>query len=146
MKKVCKILLFITLQVFLISCDQLDQYKNYRLDGMWQLKTVQDMNGNTIHVDTVYYSFHREAIFSFTVLENPKFALYPVYGYIDMPEGNKVHVLIDKNIGENDNFEWFLSLSGWSAADIIFDIKKHNQLDLILFDRGNGKTYTLKKF
>ena len=116
------------------------------MDGMWQLKTVQDMDGNIIPVDTIYYSFQREVVFSFTVLENPKFALYPIYGYMDMPSDNKVHVLIDMQTGENDNFEYFLSLSGWSSANVVFDIKKYNKSDLILFDSGNGKTYTLKKY
>ena len=140
-----KVLLFfcLFLPVLLVSCDY---YKNYRLDGMWQLKTVQDADGKVVPVDTVYYCFHREITFSYTVLENPKQALYPFYGYIDMPSDNKVHVLIDNKYDDNYRIENFLALSGWSSADIIFDIKKYNNSDLILFDSGNGKTYTLKKF
>ena len=130
------------LPVLLTSCDF---YKNFRLDGMWQLKTVQDIDGKVVQVDTVYYSFRREVVFSFTVLENPKQALYPVYGYIDMPSDNKVHVLINKKSDE-DNLEWFLELSGWSSTDVTFDIKKYDNSNLVLFDSGNGKTYTLKKF
>jgi len=65
-----------------------------------------------------------------------------MYGYVDMPSNDKVHVLIDRLFDS----EWFLSLSGWSSADIVFDIKKYNCSDLVLFDSGNGKTYTLKKF
>ena len=140
-----KIVLFFCLlmPVLLVSCDI---YKNYELDGMWQLKTVQDIDGKVVQVDTVYYSFHREITFSFTVLENPKQALYPFYGYIDMPSGNKVHVLIDNKWKDDNRIERFLRLSGWSSADVTFDIKKYNSSDLVLFDAGNGKTYTLKKF
>lgn len=138
-----KNLLFAILLLLLFaSCDY---YKNYRLDGMWQLKTVQDSNGNESKVDTVYYSFQREVVFSFTVLESPQFAMYPVYGYMDMPSGNQVHILIN-NISDDDFIGRFLSLSGWSAADITFDIKSYSNRNLILFDKGNGKTYTLIKF
>ena len=143
-----KVLLFfcLLLPLLLISCNQLDQYKNYKLDGMWQLKTVEDVDGNVFHVDTIYYSFHREVIFSLTVLKNPEFALSPIYGYVDMPSADKVHVLIDDKSAGNDNFNRFLSLSGWSSADIVFDIKKYNSSDLVLFDSEVGKKYTLKKF
>ncbi|MCL2651834.1 MAG: lipocalin-like domain-containing protein [Candidatus Azobacteroides sp.] len=144
-----KLLLFINilLPVLLVSCGySMDYYEHHKLDGMWQLKTVQDAEGNVIPVDTVYYSFHREVIFSFTVLENPKQALYPFYGYIDMPSDNKVHVQIDNKFDDNNRIEYFLNLSGWSSTDVVFDIKKYNNSDLVLFDGGNGKTYTLKKF
>ena len=113
---------------------------------MWQLKTVEDVDGNVTQVDTVYYSFQREAVFSFTMLKNPKQALAVIYGYVDMPSDNKVHVLIDHKSAGNDDFRWFLSLSGWSSHDVVFDIKRYNNTDLVLFDSGDGKTYTLKKF
>jgi len=136
---------YLLLPVLVLSCDKIDQYKSYKLDGMWQLKTVQDMEGNKIHVDTIYYSFQRETIFSFTVLSNPKSA-FVIYGYADMPSGNKVHVLIDNKSSGDDDFQRFLRLSGWSYADIVFHIEKYNKSNLVLFDSGNGKTYTLKKF
>ena len=143
MKKV--LFFYLLLPVLILSCDGIDQYKSYKLDGMWQLKTVQDIDGNKIHVDTVYYSFQRETIFSFTVLNNSKSASV-IYGYVDMPSDDKVHVLIDDKSSGDDNFKRFLSLSGWSAADVVFNIKKYNKSNLVLFDSGNGKTYTLKKF
>jgi len=126
----------------LSSCER---YKTYKLDGMWQLKTVKDSNGNENQVDTVFYSFMREVIFSFTMTENSKSAIYPVYGYIDLPSDNQVHVLIN-DISNTDHIESFLYLSGWSSADITFDIKKYDSSNLILFDNGTGKTFTLKKF
>ena len=143
MKKV--LFFYLLLPALMLSCDQIDQYRNYKLDGMWQLKTVQDMDGNEIHVDTIYYSFQREAVFSFTVLNNPQSA-FVIYGYTDIPSDDKVHVLIDNKSSGDDNFERFLSFSGWSSADVVFNIKKYNKSNLVLFDSGNGKTYTLKKF
>lgn len=132
------------LPVLMVSCD--DHYKSYKLDGMWQLKTVQAIDGNEIRVDTIYYSFQWGAVFSFTVLKDSKDAFPPIYGYVDMPSDDKVHVLIDNKSSGNDNFEWFLYFSGWSSADVVFDIKKYDKSNLILFDSGNGKTYRLKKF
>jgi len=144
-----KYLLFSILLVLLFaSCDR---YKTYKLDGMWQLKTIKDSSGNETQVDTVFYSFMREVIFSFTVTENnSKSAISPYYGYVDMPSGNQVHVLMDKCYNTDPYFvnyiASFLALSGWSSADITFDIKTYNKSNLVLFDNGTGKTYTLKKF
>jgi len=138
-----KYLLFsILLMLLFVSCDR---YKTYKLDGMWQLKTVKDSSGNETQVDTVFYSFMREVIFSFTMTENSKSANYPFYGYMDMPSDNQVHVQIS-NISYTDYIESFLALSGWSSADITFDIKKYDSSNLVLFDNGTGKTFTLKKF
>ena len=125
-----------------VSCDR---YKTYKLDGMWQLKTVKDSSGIETQVDTVFYSFMREVIFSFTMTENSKSANYPYYGYMDTSSDNQVHVLIT-NISNTEYIESFLALSGWSSADITFDIKKYDSSNLVLFDSGTGKTFTLKKF
>ena len=141
MKK--KILYIILSALLLASCDN---YKNYRLDGMWQLKTVKDMNGNETQVDTVFYSFQRETVFSFTILENSKSASYPFYGYMDMPSDNKIHVFMNGISIDPDRIKLFLSLSEWSSPDITFDIKSNSNSNLVLFDSENGKTFILKKF
>ena len=139
-----KNLLYSILSILLFaSCDN---YKNYRLDGMWQLNTITDINGNEIYVDTVFYSFQRETAFSFTITENSKFVSYLFYGYMNMLSDNKVHILINNISIEHERIELFLLLSGWSSADIIFDIKNYNNTKLVLFDSGSGKTFTLKKF
>ena len=113
---------------------------------MWQLKTVKDINGNETQIDTVFYCFHRETVFSFAVLENSKSATYPFYGYVDMSSDNKVRVVINNISTEPEHIELFLSFSAWSSADIIFDIKNYNNTNLVLFDSVNGKTFILKKF
>jgi hypothetical protein len=106
---VTKSLLYsILVALSLVSCDN---YKNYRLDGMWQLKTVQNEERSEIKVDTVFYSFQRETVFSFTLLENSKFAAYPVYGYMNMLSDHKVHILIH-NYSDDSYIKQFLSLSG----------------------------------
>ena len=141
MKK--NLLLGLLSTILLVSCEN---YKNYKLDGMWQLKTIKDTNGKITQVDTVFYSFRREVVFSFTITENSQFASYPFYGYMDIPSGDKVHVLMHGISIDPDRIELFLLLSGWSSADITFDIINYTNTSLVLFDNENGKTFTLKKF
>jgi len=138
-----KLLYSILSILLLVSCDN---YENYRLDGMWQLKTITDINGNESRVDTVFYSFQREAVFSFSITENEKFVYYPFYGYMDMPSDSKVHILLTEISTYPERIELFLLFSGWSSADITFDIKNYNNTNLVLFDSESGKTFTLKKF
>jgi len=128
---------------------------------MWQLKTVQDVAGNVVDVDTVYYGFQRGVVFSFTVLQDPNWA-FIAYGYVEKLSDDKVHIKIDRKWADNyydwkddenkvlnyvDDFSNFLSdISGWSSANVVFDIKEYNHSKLVLFDAGNEKTYTFKKF
>ena len=157
-----KVLLYSTLSaLLLISCEN---FRNYDLDGMWQLKTIEDPSGSINHTDTVFrnidsvfYGFQRECVFSYTLI--PKFAFNPFYGYIINTSDNKIHIQMDKRRYDNyyndpdkeeldyiNDFKRFLDLSGWSSADIIFEIKKYDKSNLILFDPGNGKIFTFKKF
>jgi len=152
-----KVLLYSVLSaLLLVSCEN---FKNYRLDGMWQLKTIEYENGDVdSNIDTVFYSFQRECVFSY--IEIPQRAFNPFYGYIiDMPSDNKIHIQMDKRWANNyynwpdknkeldyiNDFSHFLSFSGWSSADITFDIQKYDKSNLVLFDPKNGKKYTFKK-
>ena len=149
-KNMKKILLFCLFPVLLFSCGyQVDFYKDYKFNGMWQLKTVQykDVNGNEIcvNVDTVFYSFQREIMFSLTVLKTPKQAEYPFYGYVDILSGNQVRLTADSRNNNDSHIKRFLEYSGWSSPSVDFDVIKYNKSDLILFDGGNEKTFTLKK-
>ncbi len=146
-----KILLFCLFPVLLFSCGYpVDFYKDYKFDGMWQLKTVQyeDANGNevSVNVDTIYYSFQREIMFSLTVLVTPEQAEYPFYGYVDILSDDKVRLTADNKNNSENRMKLFLEYSGWSAPSVDFEVIKYNKSDLILFDAGNEKTYTLKKF
>ena len=152
-----KILLYSMLSVLLlVSCEN---FKNYRLDGMWQLKTIEQEDGSINYVDTVFYSFQRECVFSY--ISVPRHAFNPFYGYIiDMPSDNKIHIQMDKRRANDYNtwkddenkvldyiydFRYFLSFSDWSSADIVFDIKQYDKSKLVLYDSVSGKIFTLKK-
>ncbi|WP_280698248.1 lipocalin-like domain-containing protein [Dysgonomonas sp. PH5-45] len=122
----------------LVSCNDDSEH---RMNGMWQLKTVEDTNGNTTHVDTVYYSFQRQAVFSFTHLINENEAeVY--YGYVDFPADDKVQISIDQRYRVDD----FLKYSGWTDFDNTFIIKKVDGKRLVLLSEVDKKTYTFKKY
>jgi len=147
MRKIKLLFLCLLSLALLGSCGYpVDFYKDFKFDGMWQLKTVEDANGNLSNVDTIYYSFQRETLFALTVLANPKQAEYPFYGYVEILSGDKVRLTADNKNNSDYRMKLFREYSGWSSLSVDFDIIKYNKSDLVLFDGGNGKTYTLKKF
>jgi len=141
-----KVLLYSMLSaLILVSCEN---FKNYRLDGMWQLKTVEDVDGNINSIDTVFYGFQRECVFSYTSV--PSLQFYPYYGYIDMPSDNIIHITMDRRWLHGGNLDKFLNYADWGNADengrITFNIMKYDKSNLILSNSGNKKTFTFKKF
>ena len=155
-----KVLLYSMLSFLLLtSCES---FKSYRLDGMWQLKTIEYEDGKIEPIDSVFYGFQRECVFSY--IEVPRRSFSPFYGYIIeiSKDDKKIHIEMDKRWSNNYNdwknnepdkvldyvndFIYFLSFSGWSSANITFEIKKYDKSHLILSDPGNGKIFTFKKF
>jgi hypothetical protein len=111
------------------------------INGMWQLKTVEDENKNSQIIDTIFYSFQRQAIFSYTILkeEEGKPATYSIlYGYINFPEENQLLIQLDKN------YLWGKSLLPWDGEGTTFDIVQLNSRHLVL--RQDGKTYNFIKY
>jgi hypothetical protein len=114
---------------------------------MWQLKTIQDENKNVETIDTIYYSFQRQAIFSCTLLhekENEAATATVIYGYIDFPDNNHLHIQLDKNQkGEKYLLPW-----NWGeetpVSELIHDIVKLDSKNMVL--SHNGKTYNFIKY
>jgi hypothetical protein len=112
------------------------------VNGMWQLKTIQDGNENVQTVDTVFYSFQRQAIFSYTVLhEKEKKAATAdvIYGYVEFPNLNQLHILLD----ENENWKKDLLLLWEGENNVTYDIVKLDSKKMVLF--RNNKTYNFMK-
>jgi hypothetical protein len=102
------------------------------VNGMWQLKTIQDENENTQTVDTLFYSFQRQAIFSCTILkekENEAATSIVIYGFIDFPDNNQLHIQLDEKEGE---------------IDITYNIVELDSKKMVLFN--DGKTYNFVKY
>ncbi len=140
-----KFLLLIVSVMFIISLYSCSDDNEHLLNGQWQLNTISDHNNDNIqYVDTVYYSFQRAAVFSFTVVNrydhHNKDGKGVSYGYVDFPAENKVHILIDRAFA-NENF---LHLSGWDSCDKIFNIDSADKFYLVLSD--DEKIYTFKRF
>jgi hypothetical protein len=120
------------------------------INGMWQLKTIQDENQDTQTVDTIFYSFQRQAIFAYTLLrekEGEPATSAIVYGFIDFPDDNHLHIQIDKNYKEDANLLKLLPWN-WDAEnvtnDVTYDIIKLDSKSLILFNKK--KTYHFIKY
>lgn len=114
------------------------------VNGMWQLKTIQDENGNTQKVDTVFFSFQRQAIFSCTIL-NGDTTIFPdptaiVYGYIDFPVKDKLHIQLDKMY----EGQYYRELLLWEGMQTEFDIVRLSSKELIL--RQEERRYNFVKF
>jgi len=113
------------------------------VNGMWQLKTIQDENGETQKVDTVFYCFQRQAIFSCTILKgdtsNYSDPTLIVYGYIDFPVKDKIHIQLDKMY--EGLYEEILL---WKGMQTEYDIIRLNSKEMILGQ--DDKKYTFIKF
>jgi hypothetical protein len=115
------------------------------VNGMWQLKTIQDENGQTQKVDTVFFSFQRQAIFCCTILNgdtsNYAYPTLIVYGYIDFPVKDKLHIQLDKMYDEPLLYQEVLL---WEGIQTEYDIVRLSSKELIL--RQDEKRYNFVKF
>ena len=111
------------------------------VNGMWQLKHIESEDGNIQSVDTIYYSFQRQAVFSYTELYegNPSTAQV-LYGFVYFPEDKKIHIQMDKGYTEAHCISSLI----WRGTNVTYDILKLNSKEMILF--SEGKTYKFIKF
>lgn len=112
------------------------------VNGMWQLKTIQSEDGSVQLVDSAYYSFQRQTIFTYTLLykdANNVEKAHVLYGYVYFPEERKMKIQLDKMYSEYQ-FEFF----PWIEMEVNFDIVKINSKEMILF--SEGKTFNFIKF
>ncbi|MDR0682252.1 MAG: lipocalin-like domain-containing protein [Dysgonamonadaceae bacterium] len=112
------------------------------VNGMWQLKTIQDENENIQTVDTIFYSFQRQAIFSYTILqekENEAETSILIYGFIDFPDNDQLHIQLDE---KQKNLAHLLIWEG--KSDVTYNIVKLDSKKMVLFN--DGKTYNFIKY
>ncbi|MDR0733463.1 MAG: lipocalin-like domain-containing protein [Dysgonamonadaceae bacterium] len=120
--------------LFLAACSDGD---HPAINGMWQLKTIDDGNNRVQQVDTVFYAFQRQAVFSYTILpqeENKS----PIYGYIDFPDRNRLHIQLDKN------HYYQAKLTLWNDTSVVYDIHRLDAKQLVL--SHNGSVYRFSKY
>jgi hypothetical protein len=107
------------------------------INGMWQLKTIEDANHQTQSVDTIFYSFQRQAIFSYTVVHQDK-SDPPIYGFIDFPDKDHLHILLDTGS------EWQKEQVLWKEMNVTYEILLLNSKYMQLSQ--NGIVYSFNKF
>ena len=125
------VLLSTLLLGFFISCINSDWPD---VDGMWQLKTIEDPNGHTQTVDTIYYSFQAQQLFAFTQLNAGQLQFEPtyiMYGYVDFPDKDHLHIFLDPaHVG-------LFYLLPWHIEDVTYFIRKLTSKEMILENQGD---------
>jgi hypothetical protein len=113
------------------------------INGMWQLKTIQDENAHVQAIDTIFYGFQRQAIFSYTLLhEKEKTAATAevIYGYVEFPDSKQLHIQLDEKENWKKNVLWL-----WEGENnVIYDIVKLDSKKMVL--SRNNKTYNFVKY
>ncbi|MDR3267119.1 MAG: lipocalin-like domain-containing protein [Tannerella sp.] len=136
MKKL--LFLFPIILVFINACSDGDMPD---INGMWQLKTIEDANHNVWSIDTVFYAFQRQSVFSYTILheeEDNSAAALQIYGFIDFPDNDHLHIQLDKAYYEHIYYVF------WKNTEITYDIVQLDSKRLVLSQ--NGEIYHFKKF
>jgi hypothetical protein len=128
-------LLVFSSMYFFPACSDGD---NPAINGMWQLKTIESPN-HIQAVDTVFYAFQRQSIFSYTRLqekENPPHI--QIYGFIDFPASDRLHIQLDKR------YYQFAPYVPWKDTAVIYDIIRLDAKRLILSE--NDTVYYFNKY
>lgn len=125
--------MFLTAILLLTACD--DTLTTPKLVGKWQLKTVEK-NGMVTPVDTVWYNFQSESVFSMQVYVPQEDTVLVILGMKQQTD----HVLSIELDSETYN-----EYSDWNGIYRTFTIDKLGQKSLILRSEEEY-LYTFKKF
>jgi len=132
------VLLSIFLICFLVSCIDRNLPD---VDGMWQLKTIEEKTGSIQIVDTIYYSFQARRLFTFTQLNAGPMQFEPIfiiYGYVDFPAKDRMVIQLDPAHG------FYFPLLPWSLENTSYFIQKLTSKEMIL--ENEGSIYRFIKF
>jgi hypothetical protein len=123
--------------IFFAACSDGDKPA---INGLWQLKSIEDTGSHTVQpVDTVFYAFQRQSIFSYIRLqENENQPSVVIYGFIDFPTPDHLHILLDKNYYETKSYV------PWKDTSVIYDIIRLDAKRLTLSQ--NGTFYYFNKY
>ncbi|MDR2231489.1 MAG: lipocalin-like domain-containing protein [Tannerella sp.] len=130
-------LILLTFSLFLTGCEK---EISDRLQGKWQLKTVEEA-GQTTPVDTVWYNFQSEALFMYQIYHPSVDTFSWTYGFRSQPDDRVIQIeLTDWTMKKED----FLPFTDWKETARTFTIDKITGKNLIL--TGDGKTYLFDKY
>ena len=123
--------------LFFISCNDSDLPN---VNGMWQLKTIEDENHVISPIDTIFYSFQRQAIFAYTILqekENAAATAEVLYGYVDFPSDKKMIIQLD------NRYHVIQSKTFWNDTIVTYDILRLDAKKMVLSE--DNKIYSFIK-
>ena len=129
MKKYCLILFVF---IFYLSCDDISTSE---LAGKWQLKTVEK-TGIETPVDTVWYNFQSEAIFSMQIYIPQQDTFLVIIGMRRQQDN-----VLSIELGAEE----YISYSDWNSKNRNFTIAEVNRKKLIL-SCEEGYIYSFIKF
>ena len=124
--------------LFFISCNDTDIPN---VNGMWQLKTIEDENHVISPIDTIFYSFQRQAIFSYTILhekENVAATAEILFGYVNFPSDKKMLIQLDKR------YHVLQSKTFWNDSVVTYDILQLSAKKMVLSE--DNKIYSFVKY
>ena len=134
------VILSIFLLCFFASCINRDLPD---VDGMWQLKTIEDPSGQMQTVDTIYYSFQAQRLFTFTQLNAGPLQfehVFIMYGYVDFPAKDRMLIRLDPAHG------FFFPLLPWSLENTTYIIRNLTSKEMILENEDDQTVYRFIKF
>ena len=129
MKKYC--LIFFA-YIFCLSCDDI---ATSELVGKWQLNTVEK-NGEKTLVDTVWYNFQSESVFSIQVYVPQQDTVFVLLG-MRTQQDNVVSIILES--------ESYIEYSDWSSVNRSFTVDKVDNKKMILSSE-EGYIYSFTKF
>ena len=118
--------------IFCISCEDA---ATSELSGKWQMKTVEKL-GKETSVDTIWYNFQSQSIFSVQIYVPQQDTAYVLLGMMTQ-EGNVISLELES--------ESYIDLSDWNGLNRSFTIDKINRRRLIL-QSEEGYIYSFIKF
>jgi hypothetical protein len=111
------------------------------VDGMWQLKTIESKTDPIQIVDTIFYSFQAQQLFTFTQLNAGPMLFEPVfiiYGYVDFPDKNHMVIKLDPS------YERFFPDMPWDLTNTTYFIQTLTSKKMVL--ENEGDIYRFIKF
>jgi hypothetical protein len=136
MRKPAMILIFLC---GIMSCTE----ENTRsINGFWQLKTIENVDGTRQNADTIFLGIQSKALFSYSVLnEEYRQSAYvsPSYGYVNCIAEDIVTLKLAENQDPYNQFKNF-----WHSDTLTFSINKLTTNKLIL--NNETATYHFEKY
>jgi hypothetical protein len=115
-------LLLATMILFITCSDDIQ----HEMNSFWQLQEVIYPDGTVSMMDSIFYAFQREILFSFTVMNDEEISSIS-YGFIQYPASDYIIITMDTSglsIGTMKNVKNdFLIRSGWNDYSDTFNIQ-----------------------